>query len=89
MTATQHTPEMAMRSHLPEWNCERWEQLPNDGNRYEVIDGVLYLTTAPSPFHQWVVRQVVRALFAQIDDTGTGITLTSPIGLFMPGCDPV
>ena len=89
MTATQHTPELAMRSHLPEWNRKRWEQLPNDGNRYEVIDGVLYLTTAPSPFHQWVVRQVVRALFAQIDDTGTGITLTSPIGLFMPGCDPV
>lgn len=52
MTATQHTPELAMRSHLPEWNRERWEQLPNDGNRYEVIDGVLYLTTAPSPFHQ-------------------------------------
>ena len=89
MSATQHTPELAMRSHLPEWNRERWEQLPNDGNRYEVIDGVLYLTTAPSPFHQWIIRQIVHSLFMQIDDKGVGITMWSPIGLFMPGCDPV
>lgn len=88
MTATA-SPELAMRSHHAEWNRERWEQLPDDGKRYEVIDGVLYMTTAPSPFHQWIIRQLQRALFTQIDDTGVGITLASPIGLFMPGCDPV
>ncbi|MBC8162052.1 MAG: Uma2 family endonuclease [Roseiflexaceae bacterium] len=89
MTALTSLPELAMRSHLPEWNRELWERLPNDGKRYEVIDGVLYMTTAPSPFHQWIIRQIVRALFQQIDDQGVGTTLWSPIGLFMPGCDPV
>jgi len=81
--------ELALRSLKADWNRERWETLPNDGNRYEVIDGVLYSSTAPSAFHQCIIRQVVRALFAQIDDPGIGVTLWAPIGLFMPGSDPV
>lgn len=82
-------PEFALRSLDSTWNRVRWEQLPADGNRYEVIDGVLYMSTAPSAFHQWIVRQSVRVLFQQIDDAGVGVTLWAPIGLFMPGCDPV
>lgn len=31
----------------------------------------------------------MRLLLAQIDDTGIGLTAWSPIGLLMPGCDPV
>ena len=82
-------PELTMRSVANGWNRARWEQLPEDGNRYEVIDGVLYMSTAPSFFHQWVVRQALRQFLAQIDDAGLGTTLMAPIGLFMPGCDPV
>ncbi len=82
-------PELALRSHDATWNRERWERLPADGNRYEVIAGVLYMTTAPSNFHQWIIRQTAREFFQQIDDTGVGVTLWAPIGLFMPGCDPV
>ncbi len=82
-------PELALRSLDNNWNRARWEELPADGNRYEVIDGVLYMTTAPSSFHQWIIRNIVRTLFDQIDNTGTGVTLWSPIGVFMPHCDPV
>lgn len=81
--------ELAMRSHDASWSRERWLQLPDDGNRYEVIDGVLYMSTAPSFFHQWIIRQIFLVLFAQIDSTGIGLTLWSPLGVFMPGCDPV
>lgn len=82
-------PDLFLRSADAAWNRTRWEQLPPDGNRYEVIDGVLYVSTAPSFFHQWIIRQIVRVLFAQIDDTHIGITLWAPLGVFMPGCDPV
>jgi Uma2 family endonuclease len=67
----------------------RWLQLPDDGNYYEVINGVLYRTTAPSFFHQWIVRQITLALIDQIDRRGVGFTAFAPIGLIMPGCDPV
>lgn len=82
-------PDLALRSLDASWDRARWASLPADGNRYEVIEGVLYVTTAPSFFHQWIIRQVFLTLFAQVDGAGTGLTLWSPLGVFMPGCDPV
>lgn len=83
------TPQLALRSHDAAWDRARWAELPDDGNRYEVIGGVLYMSTAPSFFHQWIIRQIARTLFTQIDDTGVGLTVWAPLGVFMPGCDPV
>jgi Uma2 family endonuclease len=80
---------MVMRSLEAGWNRERWERLGDDGNRYEVIDGVLYMTTAPVFFHQWIIRQIFLALYQHIDTQGVGITIWSPLTVFMPGCDPV
>jgi Uma2 family endonuclease len=89
MALTTSIPALAMRSLAGGWDRARWEELPADGNRYEVIDGVLYMSTAPSTFHQWVSRQICRQLLTQIDDTGVGLTFWAPVGVFMPGCDPV
>src|SRR5690349_11704955 len=35
-----------------EWTYEDYLRLPEDGNRYEVIRGVLYVSPAPLPEHQ-------------------------------------
>lgn len=82
-------PDLVLRSLDATWDRRRWETLPADGNRYEVVDGVLFMTTAPSSFHQWIVYQIGRVLGEQINDTGVGVTFPAPIGVFMPGCDPV
>ncbi len=82
-------PELALRSHDATWDRARWETLPDDGNRYEVIGGVLHMSTAPSFFHQWIIRQIFLTLYAQIDIVGVGLTIWAPLGVFMPGCDPV
>ncbi len=82
-------PDLLLQSSESSWNRQRWEHLGDDGNRYEVIDGVLYMSTAPRPVHQMVSRLAQRQLYVQIDDRGIGITFDAPIGLFMPGCDPV
>ena len=89
MALTGALPELTMRSQDATWNRARWGALPADGNRYEVLDGVLYMSTAPSFFHQWVVRQALLALHEQVDRPGLGTTIMAPIGVFMPGCDPV
>ncbi len=78
-----------MRSHEPAWDEARWKELPADGNRYEVIDGVLYMATAPSSFHQWIIQELYWELRRQIQESGWGLVFLAPIGLFMPGCDPV
>lgn len=89
MTVTAASPELALRSHEANWDRARWELLSDDGNRYEVIGGVLYMTTVPSNAHQWIIRLIFLELFRQLDSRDLGVTLWSPIGVFMPGCDPV
>lgn len=89
MTIIDTLPELVLRSIDATWNYTRWERLPDDGNRYEVIDGVLYMTTAPSSFHQWIVQQLFLELHAQIMRPQLGVVFIAPIGVLMPGCDPV
>src|SRR4029450_8329992 len=71
------------------WTYADWETLPYDGNRYEIIDGVLYMTTAPSNFHQWIVKRLERHIGIPAEDQQLAFTFPAPIGLLMPGCDPV
>lgn len=71
------------------WTAAAWEKLGDDGNRYEIIDGVLYMTTAPSNFHQWVVQSLIENVGILAKRQGGAYYYTAPIGVFMPGCDPV
>jgi len=44
------------------WTVELLETLPDDGLRYELIDGTLLVSPAPSPLHQVVAANVFRLL---------------------------
>jgi len=90
MAESAALPTLTLRSLDAGWNYERWErELPDDGNRYEVIEGVLYTTTAPSYFHQWIVRRLDRFVGVPLEQQGLAYAATAPIGVIMPGCDPV
>lgn len=71
------------------WTYHHWEQLPDDGNRYEVIAGAIYVTIAPSSFHQWIVQQLVELIGIPAKRQGLAFGFPSPIGVLIPGCDPV
>ncbi len=71
------------------WTYADWEALPDNGNRYEVIDGVLYITTAPSFFHQWIIQRFAEYVGIPAIKQGLGFGIAAPIGVLMPGCDPV
>jgi Uma2 family endonuclease len=72
-----------------EWTYADWENLPDDDKRYEVIDGVLYMSTSPSYFHQWIIRRLDHFLGIPAEEQGLAFGGTAPIGVLMPGCDPV
>lgn len=82
-------PQLLLRSPDASWDYARWEQLPDDGNRYEVICGVLYMSTAPSQFHQWIVMQLIELVGLPAKRQGLAYPYMAPIGMLMPGCDPV
>ncbi len=71
------------------WTYADWETLPQDDNRYEIIDGVLYMSTSPSAFHQWIIKRLVTKVGAQAEELGLAYIYFAPIGVIMPGCDPI
>jgi len=44
------------------WTYDDYLNLPDDGKRYEIIEGVLYVTNAPGFDHQFAVQQMAVAL---------------------------
>ena len=53
---------MGMAAPHTDWTMERLRALPDDGNRYEIIDGELLVTPSPSFDHQGAVT----ALWARL-----------------------
>ncbi len=92
MTTLPIPTETATSVHGPtqgSWTYADWEQIADDSNRYEVIEGVLYVTTAPSNFHQWIISRLYRLIALPAEDKGLGFVYFAPVGVLMPGCDPV
>jgi Uma2 family endonuclease len=63
--------------------------IPPDRNRYEIIDGDLYVTPAPSPFHQRMSKRLQRKLEASFEGGGIGEVFNGPIDLILTHHDVV
>ena len=55
---------------------------PDDGNRYELIDGELFVSRAPSIPHQRIVHNLQMALGAYLLDNPVGILIPAPGVIF-------
>jgi len=53
---------MAMPLVVPRYTLRDLESFPDDGSRYELLDGVLLVTPAPAPLHQLVAQRISTAL---------------------------
>ncbi len=68
-----------------EWTYEDWARLPDDGYRYEVIDGVLHIMPPPSFEHQNTVSNLIMWMRLHARDNDLGIVVSAPIGVRLPG----
>ena len=51
-----------------DWTVAKPHALPDDGNRYEIIDGVLYVTPSPRFLHQRALFDLAFLLRAYVQD---------------------
>ena len=66
------------------WTYEDYLRLPEDGNRYEVIWGFLYVTAAPYPLHQYVQSRLSLRVGGFVDERKLGILLSAPMDVRLP-----
>jgi Uma2 family endonuclease len=73
---------MAVPAHAGPWTEEDLVALPDDGQRYELLEGSLLVSPPPAVRHQRVTMRVVRLIN---DATPEGFEAVEAIGVRLPG----
>ena len=60
-----------------------YAQFPSDGNRYELMEGELYVTPAPSPQHQRISKRLQRQLEMYFEQRSLGEVFNAPIDVIL------
>ncbi len=60
------------------WTYNHYAALPDDGHRYEVVDGVLYMSPSPNDFHQNVSIWLSHYLVVHVMVPGLGKVRAAP-----------
>ncbi len=68
-----------------QWTFDDYRQLPDDGWRYEVIEGVLHMNPAPRPKHQQAIFVIAGRLWEHLQGKPVGQAFTAPIDVILPG----
>ena len=71
-----------------QWTYEDYCALPDDGKRYEVIGGRLYVSPSPSSIHQILSRRL-QFLFYELERAGDGFIFNAPMDLRLVTADAV
>lgn len=68
---------MGMAATIPYYTVDDLESFPRDGNRYELLDGVLLVTPAPGNEHQLIVSRLTLALGIAVQTPGHAFVFAS------------
>jgi Uma2 family endonuclease len=69
---------MGMATASKHWTIDMVRALPDDPNRYEIIDGELFVTPAPSVVHQRAVLQLALRLAPYLKAERLGEAIIAP-----------
>jgi Uma2 family endonuclease len=79
---------MALTKPAGTWTYDDLLSLPDDGRRYEIIEGALYEMPSPGLAHARVVRNLIMLLVPLLAKLG-GELLAAPLDVFFTGANPV
>ncbi len=91
---------MGMALAVPRYSVRDLDAFPDDGNRYELLDGMLLVTPAPAPGHQAVVSRLMQLLQVHLQSSGAMVyspgsveiepkVHLEPDILVVPGTEPI
>jgi Uma2 family endonuclease len=66
------------------WTYADYRRLPDDGRRYEVIRGYLYVSPSPSTIHQRALSRLNRMLDRFVLDHSLGEVFFAPFDILLP-----
>lgn len=66
---------MHMAQTMP-WTLEDLDRLPNDGNKYELLHGDLFVTPPPEPDHETAIARLHRVLVPYVERHGLGLVFS-------------
>ena len=64
---------MHMAAKVKPWTIEELHRLPDDGNKYEVVRGELFVTPAPTDRHETILARLARLLDPYVAAHGLGL----------------
>ena len=74
-TSTESWPEQG------QWTFADWLHLQDDGFRYELVEGELFMSPPPSVEHQNAVSSLLAEMRRHARQNKLGLVLTAPIGV--------
>jgi len=77
-TSPSRAYAMGMPAERSRWTAEMVRALPDDGKRYEVLDGELFVSPSPSRLHQRAVRELLLLLDPYVSSNELGEVMVSP-----------
>jgi Uma2 family endonuclease len=80
---------MATQQQPKYWTYEDLRDLPEDGKRYEIIEGVLYQMDAPNMEHGELIANLIHSVLYPVVRPLGGRVYTAPLDVFLPGANPV
>ncbi len=83
MTTTERLTVVTPADWVPgpsqgQWTYDDYAALPDDGKRYEVVNGVLYMSPSPNGGHQDAIGEIFSYLRMHVKLTGLGLVRVAP-----------
>ena len=77
---------MAVAVAVKHWTLEELHSLPDDGNKYEIIHGELFVSPAPTDPHETIAARLTRLIDPYVEANDLGLVYR-PKAIFRVGTD--